>query len=167
MLITLMFLVVAKKSRTFSSFSNSANEQVCRSREGAQPGSQPKLASRNMPYHGCCGQYINGRWAGGQEYNLFFPRSLNFSVSLVFFGEFCKIHKICYFHDRCSGTGYTTGSQAVRKIVLCVTCFAYLLLVVVILLVFTLLSSYYLVFISTHEFYFFFILLHTPLGRSA
>ena len=39
MLITLMFLVVAMESRTFSSFSCSADEQVCRSWEGAQPGS--------------------------------------------------------------------------------------------------------------------------------
>jgi len=31
----LMILVVAKKSRTFSSFSDSANEQVCRTWEGA------------------------------------------------------------------------------------------------------------------------------------
>jgi len=36
MLITLMFSVVAMKSRTFSSFSYSADEQVCRSCEGAQ-----------------------------------------------------------------------------------------------------------------------------------
>jgi len=41
MLITLMFSVAAVKSRTFSSFSYSANEQLCRSWEGAQPGSQP------------------------------------------------------------------------------------------------------------------------------
>jgi len=34
MLIRLMFLVVAKKSGTSSSFSHSANEQVCR-REGS------------------------------------------------------------------------------------------------------------------------------------
>ena len=47
MLITLMFSVVAVKSRTFSSLSYSANEQVCRSWEGAQPGSQTKLANGN------------------------------------------------------------------------------------------------------------------------
>jgi len=45
MLITLMVLVVAKKSSTFYSLLCSANEQVCRSWEGAEPGSQPKLAS--------------------------------------------------------------------------------------------------------------------------
>ena len=39
MLITLILLVVAKKSGTFSSLPCSANEQVCRSWEGAQPGS--------------------------------------------------------------------------------------------------------------------------------
>jgi len=41
MLITLMFSVVAMKSRNFSSFSYSANEQVCRSWEGAQPDREP------------------------------------------------------------------------------------------------------------------------------
>jgi len=35
MLITLMLLVFAMKSRTFSSFSYSANQQLCRSWEGA------------------------------------------------------------------------------------------------------------------------------------
>jgi len=35
MLITLMFLVVAKKSRTLSSLPCSANEQGCRSCQGA------------------------------------------------------------------------------------------------------------------------------------
>jgi len=39
MLITLMVLVVAEKSRTFSSVPCSADEQVCRSWEGALPGS--------------------------------------------------------------------------------------------------------------------------------
>jgi len=41
MLITLVILVVPMKSRTFSSFSYSANEQVCRSWEGAQPDREP------------------------------------------------------------------------------------------------------------------------------
>jgi len=51
MLITLMVLVAAKKSKTFFSFQYSANEQVCRSWERAHPGSQPKLAKGNIPYH--------------------------------------------------------------------------------------------------------------------
>ena len=41
MLITLMFSVLAMKSRTFSSFSCSAGEQMSRSWEGAQPGREP------------------------------------------------------------------------------------------------------------------------------
>ena len=48
---TLMFSVVAVKSRAFFSFSCSADEQVGRSWEGAEPGSQPTLASGNTPYH--------------------------------------------------------------------------------------------------------------------
>jgi len=37
-MLTLMFLVVAKKSMAFFSFPCLANEQVCRSWEEAQPG---------------------------------------------------------------------------------------------------------------------------------
>jgi len=46
MLITMMFSAVTKKSRTLSSFSYSANKQVCRSWESTQPGSQPKLSQQ-------------------------------------------------------------------------------------------------------------------------
>jgi len=67
MLITLMVLVVSKKSRTFSSLPCSANEQVCRSWEGAQPGSQPKLASGKIPYHGHHAQVVNGGWLGDRN----------------------------------------------------------------------------------------------------
>ena len=41
MLITLLFSDVAMKSRTFPSFSYPANEQVCRSWEGAWPAREP------------------------------------------------------------------------------------------------------------------------------
>ena len=40
-----MFLAVAKKSRTFSSFPCMANEQVYKNWEGAQPGNKYKLAN--------------------------------------------------------------------------------------------------------------------------
>jgi len=73
-----MFLVGAKKSRTFFSFPYSANEQVGRSWEGAQPGSQPKLANGNTPYHGRHAQCINGGWLGDVNFSM----SSNFSVSL-------------------------------------------------------------------------------------
>jgi len=48
-LLTLLFPVVAKKSRTFFSFPYSADEQVRRSLEGAEPGSQHKLVSGDIP----------------------------------------------------------------------------------------------------------------------
>ena len=67
MLITWMFSVAAKKSRTFHSFSYPANEQVCRSWEGAQPGSQPKLASGNIPYCRDHAQFMNGVWSEGRK----------------------------------------------------------------------------------------------------
>jgi len=62
-----MFSVVAIKSRAFSTFSYSADEQVCRSWEGAQPGRQPKLAHGNIPHHGCNTPFMNGGWLGGQK----------------------------------------------------------------------------------------------------
>jgi len=67
MLITLMFSAVAKISRTFSNLPCSAIEQVCRGWEGAEQGSQPKLASGNIPYHGCHAQFMNGCWLGGRN----------------------------------------------------------------------------------------------------
>jgi len=71
-------------------------------------------------------------------------------MSLVFFhefGKFCKIRKfgkICEilvlrenygFHNHCSGTGYAIGRQAVRKTVLCITCYAYSVVVIVVVVV--------------------------------
>jgi len=102
LLITLMFLVVPKKSRTIFSFPCSANEQACRSWGGAQPGSQPKLTSGNIPYHGHHAKFIKGGWPGGR--NLFSGSS----VQRSFFCEFELIQelcKICEFHDCCSGIG--------------------------------------------------------------
>jgi len=101
MLITLVFLVVAMKSRTFSSFPYSANEQVCRSWEGTEPGSQPKLARGNIPYHRHHAQFTNGGWPQGQEFfflvslslNLLFHGSLKFYGSSVFFGCFVNFVK--------------------------------------------------------------------------
>jgi len=66
-----MFSVVAKKSRNFFSFSYSDNEQVCRSWDGAQPGSQPKLASGNIPYYRYHAQFINRSWRGWQDFSFF------------------------------------------------------------------------------------------------
>jgi len=94
MLVTLMFLVVAMKSRTFPSFSYSADEQGCRSWEGAQPGREPKVASGNIPYHGHFAQLRNGRWPGGQGvfFALLVSMSLNplLSGSMNFSGNFAK-----------------------------------------------------------------------------
>ena len=74
MLIALMMLVVAMKSRTFSSFPRSADEQVGRSWGGAQPGSQPKLGNGNIPYHRRPALLMNRSWPGGDENLLFsFP----------------------------------------------------------------------------------------------
>jgi len=66
-----MFSVVAKKSQTFSSLPYSATEQVCRSWEGAQPGSWPRLADGNIPYHGHHAQFMNGGWSGRRKLSAF------------------------------------------------------------------------------------------------
>jgi len=76
-----MFSVVAVKSRTSSSLPCSANAQVCRSWEGAQPDSQPRLASGNIPYHGRHAQFMNGGWPGGRK-RLAFQFSGSFETSL-------------------------------------------------------------------------------------
>jgi len=81
MLITLMFSVLSRKSRTFFSFPCLAKEQVCRSWEGAQPGSQPKLASGNIPYCRHHAQYTNGGWLGVRNWSM----SWTFFMSLTFF----------------------------------------------------------------------------------
>jgi len=108
---TLMFLVVAKKSRTFSGFPYSGNEQVCRSWEGSSPGSEPKLANGNIPSHRHHAQHINGCWQAGRK--LFCEFELH---------EICEF---CVFRNCCSGTGSTIGCQVVRKIVLCISCFVH------------------------------------------
>jgi len=53
---------------------------------------------------------------------------------------------LCEFHDCC-----TIGRWALRKTVLCISCFAYS---IILLLLFLPLLSYSTAFISTHEFYF-------------
>jgi len=94
-----MCLVVAKKSRTFLSLPCSANGQVCRSWEGARPGSEPPLANGNIPYHGCHAQFRNGGWPRGRREsavlfslssNALLAGSSSFSGGLVFSGSFAN-----------------------------------------------------------------------------
>jgi len=108
MLITPMFSVVAEKSGTFSSLPYSADEQVCRSWEGAQPGSQPNIATGNIPYHRHHVQFMNGVWLEGRNpfLVLLFSRSSNllFSQSSVFFMKSVSSG----FHGPCSRISYTS-----------------------------------------------------------
>ena len=104
MMITLMFSVVATKSRTLSSSLYSANEQVSRSWEGTQPSRLPNWPMdifRTIDVTVSLGMGV-GRGAGSSllfsflwveilsclEVWIFFPRSLVFSGS---FAKFCKI----------------------------------------------------------------------------
>jgi len=61
MLITVMFLVVAVKSRTFSSFLYSANEHIRVQELGGHIVSQlAELANGNIPYRSHHTQFMNG-----------------------------------------------------------------------------------------------------------
>ena len=150
-----MFLVVAKKSRTLSSFSYSANEQVCRSWEGARPDSQPRLAKGNIPYHGRHAEFVNGRWlgAGILFYSLFFCEFSHFSMSLASSAKFVSWAKSVKFMSSgkpegsaIAAWGLTANqSSGGEKTVLCAVCFAYsLLLLVVVVFSCVLLNCLYL-----------------------
>ena len=110
MLVIPVFFVDAKKSRTFSSLLCSADEQACRGRERAQPGSWPELARGNTPYRGPHAQFMSGDLPRGR-FSLF-SRSFNYILfffpgSLVFFESSVKFVKSSHsgFHNRCLGTG--------------------------------------------------------------
>jgi len=136
-LITLIFSVVAMEPRTFSSFSYSANKQMCQS---WRKHSQPKLANENISYHRRHARFPNGVWLGSRKLsallvsvslNPLLCRSLNFFFQYFsLFQEFYKICKICEFgmlqsllRDRLQ-----IGHQVVRKTVLYIACFPYSLL---------------------------------------
>ena len=90
-----MSSVVAIKSRTFSSFSYSANKQVCRSWEGPQTASQPSRPGEISHTIDVTLSLWTGL-VGGQESALLFSLSSNplLSGSLVPFGSFAKFTKI-------------------------------------------------------------------------
>ena len=128
-----MFLVVAMKSRSFSSFSYFADEQGCRSWEGAQPGREPKLASGNIPCHGHHAQFRNGGWLGGREFSalLVFREFKSFLVQecelfweFTLFQDLCKFCKGCEFLITARGLTANWPSSG-DKIVLCIVCFTY------------------------------------------
>jgi len=81
---------------------------VGRSWEGAQPVSQPTLASGNIPCHGCHAQFMNGGKPGSRNFSPFFLWVqilfwLEFKLFQEFglFGELCKI--LAMYFCRCIG----------------------------------------------------------------
>jgi len=86
-----MFLIVREKSRTCL-FPMFGYEQVYKGWEGAQPGSQPKLANGNFPHQRPYAQYINGVW----------PRGAGICEirEICKICEFCEFHKFAEFHAR-------------------------------------------------------------------
>jgi len=144
MLMTLIFSVVAVKSRT-SGFPYSANERVCRSWEWAEPGSEPKLASGNLPYHGRHALFTNGGWPGGRKLSGFLvsvssnPLFHEFELFWEFiflgrFAEFSNTRKLGV-PQLLIGDWLLISHLVVRKIVLCIVCFAYELLTLLLLVV--------------------------------
>ena len=138
-----MFLVVAKKTKTFSRVSCSANEQMCRSWEGKQPHSSPKLANELFPYHRQHAQFIKSGWQGGRD--LFsFPGVWILSCLGVWTSP-----GVCSFSWVLQNSQYLWALDSVitawglsanrsfgsEKIVLHIVCFAYSLLLVVVLFV--------------------------------
>jgi len=88
---------------------------VCRSWEAAQPGSHPKLANGNIPYHGRQVQFMNGGDRGARTFSFFLSHFHECESSLVgefelfrefgvFFGNFAKVVSLG-FRDRCLGSG--------------------------------------------------------------
>jgi len=129
-LITQMYSVVAMKSRTFASLPYSANEQVCRSWEGAQPGSQPRLASGNIPYHRYHAQFMNGGRPSDRKLSALhiFMSSNPLVQQFKLFWEFHKIHDFRALRSLLRDW-QRIACQVAIKIVWYIVCFAYSLVV--------------------------------------
>jgi len=117
-----MVSIVAKKSRTSSSFPYLANDQACRSWEGAQPGRQLSWPMYIFHTIAVMLSLLMGTGRGAETSFFLFSLSLVFlcefklfrEFRLLFceFGKFCEIHKLQETHrvcDHCMGTGYATG----------------------------------------------------------
>ena len=145
-----MFLVIVMKSRTFSSFSYSANEQVCTNQEGAQPNSWPNLANGNIPQHGCHIQFTNGGWRGGRNLSFLLlwiwilsgPSVWTFTGIQSLSGVSRNSENLQVWHSTIAAQGLTANqSLGGEKIVFHIVCFAnslwslFLSLVLLILLI--------------------------------
>jgi len=66
-----------------------------------------------------------------------FPKFSNF-CEIHEFGKICEIHELWEiggFHDCCSGTGCAISHWTVRKIVLCIACFAYSITITIVIVI--------------------------------
>jgi len=148
-----MFSVISKKSKTSSSLPCSANEQVCRSWEGAQPDSQPKLVSRNILSRSHYALFTNRGWLRGRDLSLLVSMSSNtllagvqtFSGAWSFFEVSRNLGNSQFQGSMIAARGLTANwSLGGEKIVLYTVWFSLLVVVVVfvllVVLVFRLLS---------------------------
>ena len=122
-----MFLVVAMKLRPFFSFPCSANEQVCRSWEEAQPGRQLSWSMEIFHTIDMHSLWIGVGW-GGRNLLLFFHE---FNI----FWEFCKIREIYEFCDHCSGPGWELIIRRWERILLYIASFAYSVVIIIIIII--------------------------------
>jgi len=95
------------------------------------------LANGNIPYHRHHALRINQGWLGGKNLSVSLASSVN-----------SETHEFCKFCNCCSGTGCTIGCWAVRKIVLCIACFAYSVIVVVVVIVIVITVPSFFVFLN-------------------
>jgi len=91
MLIILMFLVIAMKSKIFS-FSYSANEQACRSWEGAQTDSQAGRRKYSIAWMSPSG-YARGLAGGWESFCSSLVQEFKLFYKFSFFQEFCRVLK--------------------------------------------------------------------------
>jgi len=111
---------------------------VCRSWEGAQPGSKPKQANGNIPYHGHHAQFMNGGWPEGRNPAFSFPLIQILSCPGIqtfpgvqsFFRIFCEICKYLWvWGSMITAWGLAANqSSCSEKIVPYIVCFVYSLL---------------------------------------
>jgi len=98
---------------------------------GAQPGSDPSWAMETFrTTDGVLHLGMGAGWEAGVLFstsfnNPLFLREFELFPELGLFRGISVIFRSSRFHNCCSGTGYTAGHWAARKIVLCVACFAY------------------------------------------
>ena len=153
-----MFSVAAMKARTFSNLPRSADEQGCRSREGAQPGSYPSWPMQIFHIMGVMlSLWMGVSWRGGGQESIFVVsvglNSLE-SRSSDFFGNFTEF-VISGFRSHYLRTGWDLVAQWQENCIVYSFVCKFIIIIIIIILSSSI-NIYFVVLlnsISTHEFY--------------